>query len=456
MYPRLRAAIALLADDGFLAISISDVELANLRLVLDEIMGPDTFVECFVWESIFRPSNMSKRTRKNAEYVLLYVKNSLTAFELIERLQDPQGDASLTQNNNAARTLRFPPSSLDCSIPDGTYTATDTADLEILEPLIVRGGKNASSFVVEGKLKWSQSYLDAEIAKGVTLKIKSTSLIPYYRKDYQQTALRPKKLIPNDLVADVLAANAEQAKLFDKQVFDYPKPTSLIEYFINSLPLAPDATILDFFAGSGTTGHAVWKSNAASGAKRRLVLIQLDAEVDMGTTTGQNALSLGLDTLDKITCERLRRASKAMKAAGATGDLGFRVFKEDSPALVRPLHLAQQQLQKGNLELFNEKRALIQPAALFAEVLLLLGFPLDSKREQVPQDSANTLWRFEHPRVPQPLLLCLDQKIDDNLLDALKDQRKHTFVCRDEALTDVAKARFYDALKRIDSTFKVL
>jgi len=85
--------------------------------------------------------------------------------------------------------------------------------------------------------------------------------------------------------------------------------------------------------------------------------------------------------------------------------------------------------------------------------ILLLGFPLDTKREHV-QDLANTLWRFEHPRVPQPLLLCLDPKIDNDLLDALRDKKSHIFVCRDEALTD--KARFYDALKLADSTFKTL
>jgi hypothetical protein len=145
-----------------------------------------------------------------------------------------------------------------------------------------------------------------------------------------------------------------------------------------------------------------------------------------------------------------------MKAEGVKGDLGFRVFKEDSPALARPLHLAAEQLQKGQAELFKEKLAHAQPADLFTEVLLLLGFPLDTKREQVPQDSANTLWRFEHPRVPQPLLVCLDPKIDDDLLDALKEKQNHLFVCRDEALTDVSKARFYDALKLVDSTFKVL
>ena len=85
-----------------------------------------------------------------------------------------------------------------------------------------------------------------------------------------------------------------------------------------------------------------------------------------------------------------------------------------------------------------------------------MGFPLDATAAQVPQESANTLWRFEHARVAQPLLLCLDHKIDEDLLGALRAYPRHTFVCRDEALSDVAKVRFFDALKLVDSTFKVL
>ncbi len=250
------------------------------------------------------------------------------------------------------------------------------------------------------------------------------------------------------------------AKHFDgifggEKVFDNPKPFDDLATLVNYLTGADDV-VLDFFAGSGSTGHGVWFANQKFDTKRKFILAQIDAAVDQKVVSGKNAAKLGLDTIDKITCERLRRVSKAMKAEGIKGDFGFRVFKEDSPALARPLHLAAEQLEKGQLAMFKEKLAHVQPADLFTEVLLLLGFPLDAKREQVPQDSANTLWRFEHPRVPQPLLLCLDNKIDDDLIETLRERKNHTFVCRDEALTDVAKARFYDALKLADSTFKVL
>ncbi|MEQ1672524.1 MAG: DNA methyltransferase, partial [Hyphomicrobium sp.] len=244
-------------------------------------------------------------------------------------------------------------------------------------------------------------------------------------------------------------ARAELERLGIK--FQYPKPVPLIQYLIRVANVGSDDVILDFFAGSGTTGEAVLRQNKEDGASRRYILVQFPEPVAGGV-----APDPGLETIDKITCERLRRVSTAMKTQGATGDLGFRVFREDAPALARPLHLSAAQLERGQLPMFNERLAHAQPVDLFTEVLLLLGFPLDAKREQVPQDSANTLWRFEHPRVPQPLLVCIDPTIDEDLLEALRDRSNHTFVCRDEALSDRAKVRFYDALKLVDSTFKVL
>jgi adenine-specific DNA-methyltransferase len=235
------------------------------------------------------------------------------------------------------------------------------------------------------------------------------------------------------------------AECIPGKVFDNPKPVQLIRRVLEHGG-TNDALILDFFGGSGTTGEAVLRLNAEDGGARRFILVQVPQKTDHPD----------YPTIDTITCERLRRVSKRLKAEGKKGDLGFRVFKEDAPSLARPLHLAREQLEKGQLAMFKEKLAHVQPADLFTEVLLLLGFPLDATRKQVPQDSANTLWRFEHPHVPQPLLLCLDQKVDDDLLDVLRDKKNHIFVCRDEALTDVAKARFYDTLKLADSTFKVL
>jgi hypothetical protein len=268
-----------------------------------------------------------------------------------------------------------------------------------------------------------------------------------------QEGLTPDTWWKHEDVGTNKEATLELKKLFDgASVFDTPKPVRLLKRIIK-LFADKDSIVMDFFAGSGTTGEAVLALNNEDGGTRQFIVVQFPEKIEASST--EPTLEFG--TIDKITCERIRRASKALKAQGASGDLGFKVFSEDSPALARPAHLSLEQLEKGKTgELFKEKLAHAQPADLFTEVLLLLGFPLDAKREQVPQSSANTLWRFVHPRVPQQLLLCLDSKVDDELIDALRDCRDHIFVCRDDALTDVAKARFYDVLKGAESAFKVL
>lgn len=330
MFPRLRLARSLLADDGFIAVSIADHEIATLRMMLDEVFGPENLVETFIWRSIFRPSNMSKRTRKNAEYVLLYARDSQRDFEMVERLEDPQGDASLTQNNNDARELLFPAGTVNITLPDATHAPGTYGDIELLDPLVCRGGKNAADFRMMGRFKWKQGYLNDEIAKGVTLSIKSASLIPYYRKTYQQTPLRPTKIIPDDLVKDVLGANAEIQRLFGEKVFDYPKPTSLIMFLARCASVADDDIVLDFFAGSGTTADAIMRLNAEDGGKRKSIAIQLPEECDPDSA----AAIAGYETIAALAKARIRLAAGAIRSGeglhSSAFDGGYRVLKVDS------------------------------------------------------------------------------------------------------------------------------
>ena len=272
MHKRLELAKNLLSKRGVIFISIDDREIANLRLLCDDIFGESNFVETFIWQSIFRPSNMSKTIRKNAEYVLFYSSN--IDLELVESFQDPQGDASLTQNNNSVRVLLFPANYVKIYLPDGIYHKGVYGEIEVLDDIIVEQGTSTNNFRISGKLKWSQEYLDEEIKKGVTISIKSKGLIPYYRKDYQKTALRPTKLIPRELVGDVLQSGAELEQIFGIAPFNYAKPTSLIRHLIYMLQYPKDITILDFFGGSGTTMHATMQLNEEDGGHRQCILVQ--------------------------------------------------------------------------------------------------------------------------------------------------------------------------------------
>lgn len=480
MYPRLAVAQRLLREDGFIVVSIDDAEVANLRLLMNTIFGEENFIATLVWDR--NRKNDAKYFSVGHEYMLVYARNIgrlqddgviLRApkegveevRELFEKLRkENRDDWEKVREGLKAFYATF--SEDDPRKPLARYTKVDARGpyrddgninwpggggprYDVFHPVTKKLCKKPTS-------GWRYPTIERfqeEVQAGKIVFGPDESTVPRVRSDLFTSAVQ---VLPSVQYSYAQTAAQRFDALFGgDRVFDNPKPFEDLASLVNYLTGADDV-VVDFFAGSGSTGQGVWLANQKYDTKRKFILVQIDAEVDEKVESGKKAAKLKLDTIDKITCERLRRVSKAMKAEGLKGDLGFRVFKEDSPALARPLHIAAEQLQKGQAELFKEKLAHVQPADLFTEVLLLLGFPLDTKREHVPQDSANTLWRFEHPRVPQPLLLCLDQKIDDDLLEALKDKKNHIFVCRDEALTDVSKARFYDALKLADSTFKVL
>ena len=220
---------------------------------------------------------------------------------------------------------------MNCGLTNGKYSKGKYGEVELHDDLVVADGKISNSFSISGKFKWSQDYLDAEIEKEVFLTIKTESMIPYYRKDYQLTKLRPTKILPRDLVGDVLAANAEINQIFGSQVFDYPKPTSLVKQLMRMSSVSGDDIVLDFFAGSGTTGHAVAAANYSDSGNRRFVLVQIPEPI----AEGSPAATAGFQLISEVTTERIRKAEIQMANASDKKSLitnqnsGFRFFRLD-------------------------------------------------------------------------------------------------------------------------------
>lgn len=461
IYPRLKLARNLLRNDGFLAVSISDAEIGHLRDVLDEIFDDTNLVETFFWESIFRPSNMSKRTRKNAEYVVLYAKDRSHEFELIERMEDPQGDASLTQNNNAPRQLLFPKGSVRVTLPDGIYPKGSLGEIEVHDDIIVSNGRNACDVRITGRFKWSQKYLDDEITKGVTLTIKTRSLIPYYRKTYQQTTLRPTKIIPNDIVGDVLSANAELNGLLGPEVFSYPKPTTLPGFLMNCVGIGTGDIVLDFFAGSGTTGHAVQARASAHKCACNYIVVQLPEPLSPDVD-GQAVAAALCDNLGKprniaeLTKERLRRAGQKIKDENPmfSGDTGFRVFKLDSTN-IREWDPNRENLAESLEASVDHLKSNRTDNDILFELLLKLGLDLC-----VPMERRTIAGKTVDSIGAGVLITCLDKSITRadaeplalGILSWLKELNTagdSTFVFRDSAFADdVAKTNLSKILEQ--------
>ena len=331
LMPRLILARDLMAEDGLIFISISDKELHNLRHLGDEVFGERNFVECYVWNSIFRPDNSSRICRRNAEFVLCYARRIERIGDLVGELIDRTGLPSLTKASMARSVLAFPAGAVHFTLADGDYARGPRRSYDLLDDVAVRGGRNRDPFRLRGRVIWGQANLLEELAAGTRIVIKTDGFVPYVDKG-AQGVLRPAKLIPKEAVGDVLAANAEIRELFGENVFDYPKPTSLVRHFIGFRK--SHRLILDFFAGSGTTAHAVLAANAEDGGCRRFILVQLPEPLDPAKADQAQAAAccarLGLPLrLCELTKERIRRAGQAIRAAepDSSGDLGFRVLK---------------------------------------------------------------------------------------------------------------------------------
>ncbi|MBR1774890.1 MAG: site-specific DNA-methyltransferase [Bacteroidales bacterium] len=321
MYPRLKLLQKLLSNDGVIFISIDDNEQANLKLVCDEIFGERNFIEIFSWRKTYTPSNLSQTSKKCVEYIYCYSKsrNNLTRFKGLIKTND--ADNPLIKSNNNYKTLIFPCDRIittqrnDCFFSAGEY-GTRVNKVFLKNDVEFKDGRFLQNLILEGKFIWTQEMLESELNKDTKIIFKGTSFAPRYdRRNYEPEV--PRNLIDNE---DMVGTTEEGGKIlktiFGEKVFDYPKPPSLIEYLINFICNDEDI-ILDSFAGSGTTAHAVLKLNKEDGGNRKFILVEM------------------MDYAENITAERVKRVIKGYKdVEGLKGDfsyyeLGKPMFKDE-------------------------------------------------------------------------------------------------------------------------------
>jgi adenine-specific DNA-methyltransferase len=326
-------ARSLLRDDGVIFISIDEREIHHLRMIMDEIFGEENFISEFV---ILQTSAINYgKIRILNEYILCYAKNINRIEEFEITLKEPNVVTSrITKVEHRKFIIKFP-KGLNFEGKDRTFTGTIGGTSEpiniITKEMIFRDGKLAED--VELEAQWSSPNIINELLNGREVEDKkgqkyieiffNNSGIPQYKK------INTKQTITNIIkdIGDAKNGTLEMRGIFNKDIFEHPKPINLIKYLIN-LVSQPDSLILDFFAGSGTTGQAVWNLNREDGGNRKFILVQLDEPVNENIETGRNALSLGLRTIADICIERLRRVSEKYKEEGGDNqDLGFKVFR---------------------------------------------------------------------------------------------------------------------------------
>ena len=273
MEKRLRIAKYLLSDQGVILISIDENEYANLKLLCDEIFDESNFIASYLWKKTDTPPSLSTKVRRKYEYVLCYGNNVDSKHKFSQGLIDG-GDAPLLNGGNPSKEVVFPKGSVHFNIPDGTYSDDPKLKIKLIDDVIVKNGVNEYDFKAKGIWKWNQETILEEVSKGTYFLVKSN----IFSVRYQRMVIDSVKVPQNNINDEVgVGTNEEAAKelknIFEREgVFSYPKPTSLIKFLIKMVNKGKDITILDFFAGSGTTGQAVMELNQDDGGYRQWIL----------------------------------------------------------------------------------------------------------------------------------------------------------------------------------------
>lgn len=356
MYPRLLLARDLLKEDGVIFISIDDNEQANLKLLCDEIFGEDNFVSSFIWEKKKKPSFLHSNVGKLSEYIICYLKNNSETFPF--SIENTTVGKKYPFNNagNSMSELVFPKKSVRISLPDSLIEPQDMSEGNIKTilktKLIIENGYNKNEFILEGEFRYSQTTLDEIIKNNEDIVISKIPFRPNHIKKGGEVKKMKNMFSPNHYEMETNEdATAQLIALFEKDIFTNPKPIKLISTITKSVTYnSRDPIILDFFAGSGTTGHAVMQLNTEDGGNRKFILCQIDEPIAKDKPAYQFCTDNNLEpVISSITIERLHRAGEKIKAEieeenSKTGlfkenkkqvpDIGFKVFDTvDAPKL---------------------------------------------------------------------------------------------------------------------------
>ncbi|ASE60344.1 site-specific DNA-methyltransferase [Chryseobacterium indologenes] len=262
MKNRLEIARELLCKDGKIFVQCDDNEQAPLKILLDEVFKKQNFVETFVWKNTDNAPALSKKSRKNIEFIHCYEK-MLDSKNYIGRESD-NDDAPLLNSGNPITILEFQPQMIEFKISDGLYKKGSYDKVELINDLVVKNGKNENVIQIQGRFKWQQSFLDFEIMNGTYFIIKSNKFSIRYQRKYS-SHLAPDKFLDGVYLSKALgiATNEDSKKHVDslKINFDsFPKPESLISFLIKAVTEENDI-ILDYHLGSGTTASTAHKMN---------------------------------------------------------------------------------------------------------------------------------------------------------------------------------------------------
>ena len=442
MYPRLRLAANLLRDDGVIFISIDDVEIDNLKKLCNEIFGEENFVAQFIWQSRQNKDNRNiTGVSIDHEYVVCYTKQfGHRVFRGTDRKTE--------QYKNPDNDPRGPWTSANM-VGLATADARPNLHYDLINPADGRNygcpekgwrydRNTMNRLIQEGRIIWPDNP-DGRPRKKSFLNELSDNLPGF-------SSIFSTGVYTNTATKDI-------GGLFNRYLFDFPKPVEIIKQLISQVSNTDD-TILDFFSGSATTAHAVMQLNAEDGGNRRFILVQIPELCDEKS----EAYKAGYKNICEIGKERIRRAGKkileehiqvTMDEDKSPLDVGFRVFKLDTSNLktwdATPIEDEQLDLlyQRMNSMIHRVKPERTDLDMIY-EIMLKLGVPLTYS---VTSFSVNnkTVYGVGDACL---LLVCLAEDVQPEDIEQMAEYAPaKIIISRDSFADDTAMANAYYILR---------
>jgi adenine-specific DNA-methyltransferase len=287
MWPRLQLLKELLSDDGCIFVCIDDVEVGNLRVVMEEIFGELQFLANFVWQSKDTPGNNSTGIAQTHNHILLFRKSDYFAAALLDRNEEQIANYTNPDNDRRGPWLATPLTRAEHRDRD-YYAITNNAGRKVYPPKGSswrRPPEKMKALATDRRIWWGK---DGDADFPMEKKFLSEAKSGVVNQTWW----------PYEFAGSTRNASAELKALFDgDKTFETPKPLTLIQRFLE-LATDKDAVILDSFAGSATTAHAVLEANRLDGGSRRFILVEME------------------DYAGNLTAERVRRAIRGYQFSG--------------------------------------------------------------------------------------------------------------------------------------------
>lgn len=445
IYPRLRLARNLLKDDGVIFVSIDDNEVHNLRALMNEVFGEENYISTISVINNFKGRSDDKYVATGHEYLLVYQKGEFETngipipeeyikdYKLEDQGRKYRHIGLRKRGSNSKREDRpkmFYPFYFNESSKELALIKTSDTDIEIL-PYLSDG--------TDGCWRWGKVTAQKKLDQLEVKLIKKRNEYDIFQKDYlvnengETKSVKPKSFwIGPEFSTE--SGTLEYKKLFNSKAFENPKPIGLILNCLYQAIKSENEIVLDFFGGSATTGQSVFEYNNVKNKKTKFILVQLPFKIEATHTAFKN----GYKTISSLSKERLRRSDS---------NYGFKVFN-----LIESNYKKWDDVQgedisqlENSLDLFNSSplRDDWNKNKLITELILLEGFPLDASQSK-SRVGSNEIIRVKSEMVPNTLLICLDEKIEENLIEDLELDSSSIFICLDSAISNQDKLRLSD------------